>query len=92
MSLEKRGLLNFASWMLIGSLLVMPLGFFLGGLFLLGGEPGIGIFLVPIGAFMMLFAVAAIVFSLRWPDGGAAKHVDRSTSTAKPRKKNPRRP
>jgi hypothetical protein len=40
----------------IGALL-LPLGFFLGGLVHYEGDPGPGIFLVPIGALFLLYAV-----------------------------------
>ncbi len=43
----------------------VPVGFFLGGLWFYGGDPGPGIFLVPIGAFAILFGVA--LFSLTLP-------------------------
>ena len=35
----------------------MPGGFFLGGTFIYGGDPGLGIFLLPIGAFMLFIGV-----------------------------------
>lgn len=48
---------NLASYcLLIGSIL-MPLGFFLGGLVHFEGDPGIGIFLAPPGALLILVAV-----------------------------------
>ena len=36
-----------ASRCMLGALAVMPLGFFLGGLYIRGGDPGLGILLVP---------------------------------------------
>lgn len=42
--------------LIIGSLL-LPLGFFLGGLIHYEGDPGVGIFLVPIGAILILYTV-----------------------------------
>ena len=42
---------------LIGSSLMMPGGFFLGGAVTYGGDPGFGIFLLPIGAFMLFIGV-----------------------------------
>ena len=50
-------LLNIASAGLIAGGLLLPLGFFLGGIFLYGGDPGFGVFLAPVGAFCMLFAI-----------------------------------
>src|SRR5665213_640108 len=42
---------------LIGANLLLPGGFFLGGLFLYGGDPGLGVLLVPIGAVLLFVAV-----------------------------------
>jgi hypothetical protein len=63
-SAGRRGLL-LASRCLIGGLILMPLGFFLGGLWLYGGDPGPGVFLVPAGGLFMLVAVTAIVIMAR---------------------------
>ena len=49
---------QLASWSLRGALLLMPLGFFLGGLRVHGGDPGLGILLVPPGALLLFVAVA----------------------------------
>ncbi len=40
-----------------GATLLIPGGFFLGGIFARGGDPGIGILLVPIGALLLFTAV-----------------------------------
>ena len=48
----------------VGSLL-LPLGFALGGFGAVGGDPGVGIGLVPIGALALLTAVGAIGVALR---------------------------
>lgn len=42
--------------LLIGSIL-MPVGFFLGGVAHPEGDPGIGIFLVPLGALLLLYTI-----------------------------------
>jgi hypothetical protein len=42
---------------LIGASILMPGGFFLGGAFIYGGDPGLGILLLPIGAFMLFIGV-----------------------------------
>ena len=52
----------WASWCLTGATVLMPAGFFLGGLFLHGGDPGLGIALLPAGAILLL---AAVVLTLR---------------------------
>lgn len=44
--------------LVIGSI-AMPLGFFLGGLSHPEGDPGIGIFLVPIGALLLLYTIGS---------------------------------
>lgn len=48
-----------ASWLLTGSSLLLPGGFFLGGLVVHGSDPWIGVLLVPLGALMLLAAVAS---------------------------------
>ena len=48
----------WASRTLIGGSVLMPLGFFLGGLIHFEGDPGLGIFLAPVGALFILYAVA----------------------------------
>jgi hypothetical protein len=44
------------SWCLIGASLLLPGGFFLGGAVFYGGDPGVGVLLVPIGAVSMMIA------------------------------------
>ena len=46
-----------ASRCLLGATILMPAGFFLGGLFIYGGDPGLGIFLLPFGAALLFVAV-----------------------------------
>lgn len=48
---------SLASGSLLGATVLMPAGFFLGGVFVYGGDPGLGIFLLPVGAVMLLIAV-----------------------------------
>ncbi len=42
---------------LVGAGLLIPIGFFWGGVFVYGGDPGLGIVLVPVGALLLLVAV-----------------------------------
>lgn len=49
---------KLASRMLLGASILMPLGFFLGGLIHFEGDPGIGIILSPIGALLVLITAA----------------------------------
>lgn len=46
-----------ASKCLLGALALMPLGFFLGGVFTFGGDPGLGVLLVPPGALLLFLAI-----------------------------------
>jgi hypothetical protein len=46
-----------ASRCLIGALVLVPSGFLLGGLFVHGGDPGLGVLLVPPGAALLFVAV-----------------------------------
>lgn len=48
---------TLASRCLHAASVLMPLGFFLGGLFIHGGDPGIGVFLVAPGAALLLIAI-----------------------------------
>jgi hypothetical protein len=47
-----------ASRALIAGSVLMPVGFLLGGLFHYEGDPGLGIFLAPLGALALLYPVA----------------------------------
>ncbi len=49
--------LQAASHCLTWALILMPLGFLFGGLWLYGSDPGLGILLVPLGAISMLLGV-----------------------------------
>jgi len=45
---------------LIAATILLPLGFFLGGVIVYGGDPGIGVLLVPVGAALLLLALFLI--------------------------------
>ena len=47
-----------ASASLIAATVLLPAGFFLGGAFLRGADPGPGVLLVPVGALLLIVAVA----------------------------------
>lgn len=51
-----------ASICLLGAGLLMPLGFFLGGLFCYSGDPGMGILLVPPGGILLLIGVTSVAW------------------------------
>jgi len=44
----------------VASTILIPSGFVLGGVFLHGGDPGMGVLLVPAGAVLLLFALFVI--------------------------------
>lgn len=48
---------GLASVSLIGASILIPSGFFLGGVVIYGGDPGLGILLVPLGAVLLFVAV-----------------------------------
>ena len=54
-----------ASRCLLSASLLLPLGFFLGGVFIQQGDPGLGVLLVPPGALLLLVAVVLTAWSLR---------------------------
>lgn len=59
---------TLASWALLGGSILMPVGFFLGGLIHFEGDPGLGIFLAPPGALLILFTVLLQTMAV-WRDG-----------------------
>jgi hypothetical protein len=46
-----------ASLALLGGSVLLPAGFFLGGLVIHDGDPGLGVLLVPVGALLLLYGV-----------------------------------
>lgn len=60
----KLGRRRTASVCLKASSVLLPGGFLLGGLFIYGGDPGLGIFLVPVGALLLLAAVVLVALDL----------------------------
>ena len=53
-----------ASWSLLWAALLLPAGFFLGGVVIHDGDPGVGIILVPIGALLLLYGVGRVARDL----------------------------
>lgn len=49
----------------VAAAVLLPAGFFLGGLQPYGGDPGLGILLVPVGAVALVVGVAALVLGRR---------------------------
>ena len=55
---------RLASPLLMGASILLPGGFFLGGIFIYGGDPGIGVWLAPVGALFLFLAVLLIAYCL----------------------------
>jgi hypothetical protein len=55
---------RIASPCLVGAGILLPTGFLLGGLVTYGGDPGLGIFLIPPAALMLFAGVAAFAWAL----------------------------
>jgi hypothetical protein len=56
---------GLASVCLIAAGLLIPIGFFFGGMVIHAGDPGIGILLVPLGALLLLLGVFLTIRGLR---------------------------
>ena len=54
-----------ASYALVAANVLMPGGFFLGGVWVYAGDPGLGILLVPVGGILLLLAVSLTALSLK---------------------------
>jgi hypothetical protein len=59
-----RGAVRAASRLLHGAFALMPAGFFLGGVVTYGGDPSLGILLVPLGALLLLTALGCVSWAL----------------------------
>lgn len=57
------GRLKLASFFFLDAVLLVPLGFFLGGLNPSEGDPWVGILLVPLGAALLFIAVLLVILS-----------------------------
>jgi hypothetical protein len=55
--------LRLSSFFLIDAAVLIPVGFFLGGVNPSEGDPGLGIILVPLGAALLFVAVGLVVWS-----------------------------
>lgn len=61
------GRLKLVSFFLIDAVVLIPLGFFLGGLYPTESDPGEGVYLVPVGALLLFVAVLMILLSGGYP-------------------------
>lgn len=64
LALNRRWLAT-TSHLLVAATALMPSGFFLGGLRFHGGDPGLGVLLVPIGGAMLVVALIGIAWATR---------------------------
>ena len=69
-----------ASRFLLAASILLPMGFFLGGIFVYGGDPGLGSLLVPVGAISLFIAVYLIA---RGAGSQTAQPVSGKGSTTK---------
>ena len=56
-----------ASQALVAAGVLLPAGFFLGGMVVYGGDPGLGVLLVPVGAVCLIVAAGIAVKALNQP-------------------------
>jgi uncharacterized membrane protein len=84
--------LAFTSNCLLAAGFLLPVGFFVGGIFSLGGDPGLGITLVPLGALCLLVGVLLVA---KGPhvirDARSQKSDSQQNQTAKHRKNKKKR-
>ena len=77
---------RWASPCLMGASILLPGGFFLGGIFTFDGDPGIGVFLVPLGAAMLFSGVLLTAIAMTagpCPQGDADQLVEKRPSRKK---------
>ena len=56
---------RLASAALLGATVLMPAGFFLGGLFIYAGDPGLGVVLVPVGGLLLFAAILLTALAVK---------------------------
>ena len=61
---ERLTLRPSVSFALIWAAILLPTGFFLGGVIIYDGDPGLGVWLVPIGAALLFYSIARIALDL----------------------------
>ena len=67
---------EIASPCLIGASVLLPAGFFLGGVFIYSGDPGLGILLVPLGGLLLLVAVLLTALGVQSLQTGEERQAD----------------
>jgi uncharacterized membrane protein len=63
-TVERFALRPSVSFSLIWAAILLPAGFFLGGIVIYDGDPGLGVWLVPIGAALLFYSIARIALDL----------------------------
>ena len=63
-AVERFTLRPSVSFSLIWAAILLPAGFFLGGIVIYDGDPGLGVLLVPIGAALLFYSIARIALDL----------------------------
>jgi hypothetical protein len=63
-TVERFTLRPSVSFALIWAAILLPAGFFLGGIVIYDGDPGLGVWLVPIGAALLFYSIARIALDL----------------------------
>jgi hypothetical protein len=66
-TVERFALRPSVSFALIWAAILLPGGFFLGGIVTYDGDPGLGVWLVPIGAALLFYSIARIALDLTRP-------------------------
>ena len=61
---ERFTLRSSVSFALIWAAVLLPAGFFLGGIVIYDGDPGLGVWLVPVGAALLFYGIARIALDL----------------------------
>ena len=61
---ERFTLRSSVSFALIWAAVLLPAGFFLGGIVTYDGDPGLGVWLVPVGAALLFYSIARIALDL----------------------------
>ena len=63
-TVERFTLRSSVSFALIWAAILLPSGFFLGGIVIYDGDPGLGVWLVPVGAALLFYSIARIALDL----------------------------
>lgn len=72
---------KIVSPMLMAASVLLPGGFFLGGFYIYDGDPGMGIYLVPVGATCLFLSVLLTALGVMAKDGEATRRDGKMEST-----------